>query len=74
MQQYSARSYRTISTCPLVAKALDIYLRDLNIDTWNADQAPTQYLGEGTSHELAALMLTEVVHNSLHANKPVFVL
>ena len=29
----SSRSYRTISTCPLVAKALDIYIRDLNIDT-----------------------------------------
>ena len=27
----SSRSYRTISTCPLVAKALDVYIRDLNI-------------------------------------------
>ena len=71
----SASSYRTISTCPLVAKALDIYLRDLNIDTWNADQAPTQYLGDGSSHELAALMLTEVIQYSEHVlHQPVFIL
>ena len=70
-----ARSYRTISTCPLVAKGLDMYIRDLNLDTWNADQAPTQYLGEGSSHELAALMLTEVAQVSLHVHhQPLFVL
>ena len=70
----SSRSYRTISTCPLVAKALDIYLHDLNIDKWNADKAPNQYLGEGSSHELASLLLTEVINHSLHEEKPVFVL
>ena len=71
----SARSYRTISTCPLVAKALDMFIRDLNINSWNLDQAPTQFLGEGSSHELAALLLTEVIQHSLHVlHQPLFVL
>ena len=33
----------TISTCPLLSKALDLYIRDLNVDKWNKQQAPTQY-------------------------------
>ena len=36
-------AYRTISTCPLVSKALDICIRDLNIDKWKDQQALTQY-------------------------------
>ena len=70
-----ASSYRTISCCPLVAKALDSYLRDLNIVTWNKDQAPTQFLGQGSSHELAALLLTEVIQFSMYTLKePLFIL
>ena len=70
-----ARSYRTISTCPLVAKGLDIYLRDINLSTWNADQALTQYLGDGSSHGLAALLLTETLQYSKHVlHQPAFVL
>ena len=42
--------------------------------THPTDQAPTQYLGEGSSHELAALLLSEVINHSLHSNKPVFIL
>ena len=57
----SSRSYRTISTCPVVAKALDLYIRDLSIDAWNNDQAETQFQGEGSSHELAAVLLTETI-------------
>ena len=34
-------SYRTISTCPLVAKALDLHIRDLNVAKWNEHQAST---------------------------------
>ena len=64
-----ASSYRTISCCPLVAKALDTYLRDLNIVTWNKDQAPTQFLGQGSSHELAAFLLTEVIQFSMYTLK-----
>ena len=42
------RSYRTISTCPVVAKALDLYVRDLNIVKWNKVQAETQFQGRGS--------------------------
>ena len=70
-----ARSYRTISTCPLTAKALDIYVRDLNIDVWDSCKASTQFLGPGSSHELASLTLTEVIQHSHHVlNQPVFIL
>ena len=70
-----ASSYRTISCCPLVAKSLDMYVRDLNIKSWNNDQASTQFLGEGSSHELAALLLTEVTQHSLYVLKqPLFIL
>ena len=40
-------SYRTISTCPLLAKGLDLHIRDLSIERWNDVQAATQYQGEG---------------------------
>ena len=39
----SERSYRTIFTCPLHSKALDIYVRELSIDAWNLHQAETQF-------------------------------
>ena len=69
------RSYRTISTCPVVAKALDLFIRDLSISDWNLDQAETQFQGEGSSHELAAVLLTEVIQHSLYSlNKPVYTL
>ena len=69
----SDRSYRTISTRPLVAKALDLYVRDLNLDKWNHDQAPTQFQGEGSSHELAAILFTECIQHSLFiAKEPLF--
>ena len=71
----SDRSYRTISNCPVLAKALDIYIHDLFIDLWNHDQAPTQYQGEDSSHELASLLITEAVQHSLFSSKkPVFIL
>ena len=71
----SSRSYRTISTCPVVAKALDLHLRDMHIDSWNKDQSETQFQGEGSSHELASLLLTECIQHSLYTlNEPLFVL
>ena len=71
----SDRNYRTISTCPVLAKALDIYIHDLFINSWNEVQAPTQYQGEGSSHELASLLLTETIQVSLyHHHLPVFLL
>ena len=71
----SSRSYRTISSCPVVARALDLFIRDINLDTWNSDQAETQFQGEGSSHELAAVLLTETIQHSLYSLKePVFIL
>ena len=67
-------SYRTISTCPLLAKSLDLYVRDLSIEKWNNMQADTQYQGVGSSHELASLLVTEAIQHSKSSNKPIFLL
>ena len=68
-------SYRTISTCPLIAKGLDVYVRELAIDKWNRMQAPTQYQGEGSNHELAALLVTEAIQHSKYVTKdPIYLL
>ena len=71
----SDRSYRTISTCPLLAKALDTYVGSLFKDGWASVQASTQFSGSGSSHELAALLLTEAILHSLYVLKlPLFIL
>ena len=36
-------SYRTISSCPFLAKCIDVYLGDLSRDDWTACQAATQF-------------------------------
>ena len=70
----SDRSYRTISTCPLLSKALDKYIGSLYESGWAAVQAETQFQGVGSSHELAALLLTESIQYSLYSSKkPVYV-
>ena len=69
------RSYRTISTCPLLAKAIDLYIRELAAERWNAQQASTQFQGSGMNHELASLLLTETIQYSLNvSDRPVFAL
>ena len=71
----SARSYRTISTCPVVAKGIDLYLRTLHEENWNAAQSESQFQGKGSSHELAALLVTECILHSKHTLKlPTFAL
>ena len=71
----SDRSYRTISTCPFLAKALDKYVGSLYESGWAAAQAETQFQGTGSSHELAALLLTECIQYSIFtAKKPLFVI
>ena len=71
----SDRSYRTISICPLIAKALDIYIGSLYQSGWAAVQEETQFQGQGCSHELAGLLLTESIQRSMYVTKsPVFVL
>ena len=57
----SCRSWRCISTCPLVAKALDLHVSDLHHNPWTKAAAPTQFMRKGSSHELAALLLTETI-------------
>ena len=68
-ERSSDRSYRTISSCPMVAKALDIYVKDMHIESWNEDQSDVQFQGEGSSHELAAVLLTETIQHSLYTLK-----
>ena len=69
------RSWRTISCCPLLAKALDTYMVELYNTGWSAAQAPTQFQGDNSSHDLAALCVTEAVQQGLHINKePVYLL
>ena len=69
----SDRSYRTISTCPLVSKALDKYVGGLYESGWATAQAETQFQGTGSSHELAALLLTETIQFSMYFSKePLF--
>ena len=71
----SDKAYRTISTCPVTSKGLDLYIRDLHSDKWSLAQAPTQYQGQGSSHELAALLVTEVTQHSLYtAKEPAYML
>ena len=68
-------SYCTVSTCPLLAKCLDLYVRELFIKKWNCWQAETQYQGEGSSHELASLLLTETIqHSKYNLKQPIYLL
>ena len=47
----------------------------LYITGWSAAQAPTQFQGDNSSHDLAALCVTEAVQHGLHINKePVYLL
>ena len=68
----SDRSYRQLSCCPLIAKLIDMYVVELNSDLWSRAQAPTQYQGSGSSHELAALTITETINYSLKVVKSPF--
>ena len=55
------RFYRTISCCPLLAKALDTYMVELYDSGWSAVQAETQFQGANSSHDLPALSITEAI-------------
>ena len=67
--------YRNISTCPFWAKCADVYAGKLYGEGWASVQAETQFQGEGSSHEVAALLFTETIQYSLFINKkPVFAL
>ena len=69
------RSWRTISCCPIIAKALDTYMVELYDVGWSDVQASTQFQGSNSSHELAALSITEAISYSLNVHKqPVYLL
>ena len=51
-----------------------MYLHELYISDWNNKQAPTQYQGTGSSHELASLLVTEVIQHSKAQKLPLFLL
>ena len=73
--RYCNKSYRTISTCPLVSKAIDCYISELYSTKWHAHTAETQFQRPASSHELAALTLTEAINFSLSCEaKLIFVL
>ena len=74
-ERTSDRAYRTISTCPLLAKATDMYIRNLYGKLWQSKEAKTQYQGAGSCHDLASLLLTEVIQYSVCVTKePLYVL
>ena len=56
------RSDRTISCYPIVAKVLDTYMVELYSGGWSDVQAATQFQGSNSSHELAALSITEALN------------
>ena len=69
------RSYRTISTCPFLSKAIDSYISILYSSKWNKFTSETQFQTKSSSHELAALTLTEaIIHSTKSLSKPVYVL
>ena len=45
----------------IISIALDIYVNELSIHDWNEVKAAPQFQGQGMSHELASLLLTEVL-------------
>ena len=70
--RHLSSSWRCISSCPLVAKALDLHVLSMHNDEWDEVQAPSQYMGTGSSHELSALAVTEAaVHTVLNKKSPI---
>ena len=68
-------SYRCISTCPLLSKGMDSWIGSLRRRHWNKVKSKNQYMTEGSSHDLASLMLTEAIQYSLcHLKQPLWVL
>ena len=59
----------------MVAKGLDIYVKDIIKTKLNEDLSDVQFQGEGSSHELAAVLLTETIQHSLYSLKqPIYAL
>ena len=72
--RFSDRSYRTISTCPLLSKGVDLYISSPYSSIWAKHEADTQFQGKSSSHELASLTLTEAIKHSVNTlGMPAFV-
>ena len=69
-----AESYRKISSWPYLSKCIDSYISELYGHVWEQQQAGTKFKGRGSSHDLAALLLTEAIQHSLRSGKTIFVL
>ena len=63
--RHLAQSWRCISTCPLVAKAMDLHVYGIHKQQWDDVAAPTQYMRDGSSHKVCTLALTEALVHSL---------
>ena len=71
----SDRSYRTISNCTVLAKALDAYIGTLNIPLWDKSQIDIQFQGKNSSHDLASLQVTELIaYSNIVLNRPLYAL
>ena len=54
---------------------MDMYIVELYDQGWSSVHAPTQFQGNNSSHELAAISITEAISHGLHVNKePVYLL
>ena len=56
--RHLAQSWRCISTCPLIAKAMDLHVYGLHRLEWEVAAAPTQFMRDRSSYELCALAFT----------------
>ena len=69
----SDRSYRTISNCTVIAKGLDAYIASIYSTKWDSSQVDTQFQAPNSSHDLAALMVSELSAFSLNvAKRPLY--
>ena len=69
-----ANSWCCISSCPLFAKAMDSYIFSLHKAQWNAVSAPTQFMVDGSCHDLCSLLLTEMIIDSVkNKKKPIII-
>ena len=59
--KHLVQSWRYISTCPLLARAMDLYMFGFHKEQWEDVAAPTQFRKDGIHHEICALALTEAI-------------
>ena len=71
----SDRSYRTISNCTVLVKALDAYIGSIYAPQRDSSQIDVKFQGSNSSHDLAALQVTELIAFSNRVlNRPLYAL